>query len=444
MTDERLKIRLNDILIWAFAFWPFLWGCWGVFRVPGYFHGLALTSIMLFALTALCLIAHPRFSFRIFGPWVLFLIVILIENAREMTYQFKSDFAVMVCCVLFCMSMAVGKINKKMILRCLFWCGLVIVVSVIADKATGVCRSGFFGLYRPGVVALKRQMDGTAGLVLFTGTAGNYIFNGLAAFAAIILMKKEKNWILSWSVIGLFALSAVLIQKRGFLLDFVAGILFLMLLGFRKEKAARINVSRMIWTVILIGAALIGFYVLYRFIPLVHSSVDALAGRFSGEDATLSTLNGRQQLYTLAFRLFKGHRLTGIGWGCYRQHSIGVFGGTSDYTYATHNVYIQLLCETGVAGLAAFLAAVGNILIAASYRYRKLVLTDPDSEERVITGAGIFLQVFFLAYCMSGNPLYDYNFVVSYFIGVLLTLTVPEAKESKARESGHSYILKRT
>ena len=45
---------------------------------------------------------------------------------------------------------------------------------------------------------------------------------------------------------------------------------------------------------------------------------------------------------------------------------------------------------------------------------------------------------------MSGNPLYDYNFVVSYFIGVLLTLTVPEAKESKARESGHSYILKRT
>ena len=149
-------------------------------------------------------------------------------------------------------------------------------------------------------------------------------------------------------------------------------------------------------------------------------------------------------MFRAAYGSVAGHRLTGIGWGCYRQHSIGVFGGTSDYTYATHNVYIQLLCETGVAGLAAFLAAVGNILIAASYRYRKLVLTDPDSEERVITGAGIFLQVFFLAYCMSGNPLYDYNFVVSYFIGVLLTLTVPEAKESKARESGHSYILKRT
>ncbi len=445
MTDERLKIRLNDILLWSFAFWPFLWSCWGLFRLPSYIHGISVTSMMLYALALFFLRVQPRIPIGIFGPWILFLVVIAAENARGMTVQFKRDFPVMICGVLIGMILATQELNRKMVLRCLFWCGLIIALSVIADTVTGVFRGGFFGLFRAEVTAAKSRMTGTGGLVLYTGTAGNLIFNGLTAFAAIILMKKEKkNWILWWGVIGIFALSAVLIQKRGFLLDFAAGVLFLFILGLRKEKLARISVNRLLWTVLLILAGVTGFYVLYRFVPLVNSSVNALAGRFSGEDATLSTLNGRTQLYELAFRLFRSNKLTGIGWGGFRLRSTGVFDRMSDNTYAAHNVYIQLLCETGVIGLTAFLAAVGNVLLWACLRYRRLVLNEPDGEERVIVGAGIFLQVFFLAYCMSGNPLYDYNFLISYFIGVILTMPGREAKENTAVESRHSYILKRT
>ena len=98
------------------------------------------------------------------------------------------------------------------------------------------------------------------------------------------------------------------------------------------------------------------------------------------------------------------------------------FFGLADISYAVHSVYIQLLCETGIAGLVPFLLSAVSSLIYGMRKYRKILKSGKYIQEKVIVELGIAIQIFFLAYCASGNPLYDYNFCITYFIGIMLTL----------------------
>ena len=85
-----------------------------------------------------------------------------------------------------------------------------------------------------------------------------------------------------------------------------------------------------------------------------------------------------------------------------------------------HNVFLQLLCETGIIGFSVFLslfvyAIVQTIQLVVKSTKDLLRLSDKTKTVLVFS---LCYQVFFLAYCITGNPLYDLETVYIYILSV--------------------------
>jgi O-antigen ligase len=128
---------------------------------------------------------------------------------------------------------------------------------------------------------------------------------------------------------------------------------------------------------------------------------------------------GRSDLYALAFSLFKTSPLLGIGWGKYK-YIYAALNPLDIFTIQVHNVYLQLLCETGIFGFIIFVSAfiasfVFAVRLFVNYRKKKIELPENSS---YILMFSLFMQTFFLLYCFTGNPLYDFQMLYPYLMSV--------------------------
>lgn len=96
--------------------------------------------------------------------------------------------------------------------------------------------------------------------------------------------------------------------------------------------------------------------------------------------------NGRSDLWTVAWRMVEDHPLEGVGLGNYvvrsREYALRRPGALTfseliivDKPLVTHNLYLQMLAELGVVGLALLLGVIGWCLragLAASRRFERL------------------------------------------------------------------------
>lgn len=390
----------------------------------------------LWGMTALMIVASGRFKLSFLFTWFLFIGVVIAESIAH-PFAVVYDVSVILCGALFCILVKGSQVNYRRIVKCLTVCGLIVSLCVIIDTSTGLFRVYLIDLYTNWAKSMKLGLQRSGGILLQTGSAGGYIYSGVAAYITLRRINgKGLKRIDCWIAIAMFGLSALMIGKRGFILDSALAILFIKVIQIRKKDLLRYKIRR-----ILQGAAwvlLIAFVVivLYWQVDIVRESVDAMIERFASEDGSYS---GRTDLYLFAFTLFRGHYLKGIGWGQYRKKTTGFFG-VADATYAAHNVYIQLLCETGILGLCAFLIAAVSALVFVVKKYRKMLHTGSTGPGKAVMELGCFLQVFFLAYCMHGNPLYDYNFCITYFMGILLTVITVPGRVSRA--SIHKGLLR--
>ena len=119
--------------------------------------------------------------------------------------------------------------------------------------------------------------------------------------------------------------------------------------------------------------------------------ITAFIGRFSGPNIT----TGRDVFYENAISDFsQGSVLNYIfGKGTASAYLINETG--------LHNVYLQILYDHGILGIILYaLFFFLNLRNAVQNRFFY----------------SMCLQIMFLAYCMSGNPLYDYYFFLPYLI----------------------------
>lgn len=417
ITEKKRTINLYDLLLCCFAVWPFLWNVWGVLRFTASIS-VSAPIYILCGITIAMLFLSVRIKVSFLFSWFLFLGVIVAESMSRLG-AIKMDWFVILCGAMICILMMQREADYKLILKYLYIVGLVVSVAVVLDNVFGLFKEGLIDLYTEESKAVKLRLAATGGILPHTASAGCFIYSGLAAYIGLTEEKGRKlNGINSLVTIGIFSLAALLIQKRGFILDVAIVIVLIRIFQLQREDLRTVKIQgqlRKTASVILIAILLV---VVYNKVPLVHDSVDSLIDRFTSDDDTYS---GRTELYSLAFSLYTGHELTGIGWGVFRLNTVGFFG-RADVSYAVHNVYIQLLCETGIIGLISFLIPVIVSLLYAIKKYRRIAKNRIVSLEKTSVETGLFLQLFFLGYCMTGNPLYDYNFCITYFIGVLLTL----------------------
>jgi O-antigen ligase len=146
---------------------------------------------------------------------------------------------------------------------------------------------------------------------------------------------------------------------------------------------------------------------------------------------------GREQLRVQAVEYFKSNPLLGIGWTNYKN--LFLLRKTH-----VHNIYYQLLCESGIIGFAIFIF----FFISSFFRtIKKIALADDESFEYSWLLLSLYIQIYFLLYGISGNPLYDIEETILYFFAVGISMlpmldNIKQENDLRAirHESGYSDI----
>ena len=117
--------------------------------------------------------------------------------------------------------------------------------------------------------------------------------------------------------------------------------------------------TKAFWLSIGILVAISVSYVGYMLFPRLFAVID----RFS----TDNLLTDRQYLWHEALVMFNDNPLFGSGFGAY-PHKLSVTIDTVEVTYLNaHNIYLQLLAETGIIGFICFIIPMLISLINTSY-----------------------------------------------------------------------------
>lgn len=181
--------------------------------------------------------------------------------------------------------------------------------------------------------------------------------------------------------------------------------------------------SRVLWKRIFVVAvvALILFLLLFSFwdilieIPLFSRINASIRNLVNGTNTEL-----RGPLYSLAWSHFREKPLFGIGWGNFRYTVTGTV--TRDTEFEVHNVYLQLLSETGVIGFLLIAIPLIALLIITIIHVRRMKEVDKDSWFALLSYS-LMYQTFFVLYGFTENPLYNPSYLMMYFFSVSITLS---------------------
>ena len=154
---------------------------------------------------------------------------------------------------------------------------------------------------------------------------------------------------MAWPIAGLIGLAMIMGGSRGGLLALAVGLWTFALAG----KTFGIRLRNMVVAMVAIGLA--GWGALQS--PLMQRRIQLAAqGNFAG----------RQEIFPAAFQLFKNRPLT--GWGASNQYMLAVRLGLPPalhLTRDTHNLFLEVLTSTGLAGAIPFLTGLGLCCLGA-------------------------------------------------------------------------------
>ena len=254
-----------------------------------------------------------------------------------------------------------------------------------------------------------------SGLTTHWTANGIYICVGLlpTACAAFFMKgtKREKNlWILLFLSM---AISLLLSAKRGHTIFAIASI-FATYYFYRSDRPY----SRVINIVFAAIASVALFLVVASFIPGVMNVLNRFMEFSVGGDIS----NGRDNLQSDILTYVRNKPLLGNGW-LYFPYENRVWNGQ----YA-HNVYLQLLCDTGIVGFLIYIGFFLNCLFQSvstlvRVRKKRAGYTVTNTDEWILCSS-VCYQIFFLLYCATGNPLYDMNCCFPYYMMCAAALSI--------------------
>lgn len=171
---------------------------------------------------------------------------------------------------------------------------------------------------------------------------------------------------------------------------------------------------------------------LFLFIVLSTASVfqTTLTRIIAQENADV--FSGRIIIWEPMWRDFLSSPFIGSGWGAFRYNYSYLMMGNDRMTDG-HNVYLQLLYETGILGFLA-IGSLFFISFRKTYQLYRIIQKDPffQASEKELMLFSVSMQLFFLMYCMTGNPLYDFIIFFPYIFACSVPITVKYNRERKA------------
>lgn len=398
---------------------------------------LALDICLLLSAAAffLHIITNRRFAYKSFGlelAWAPFFALFYIHS---LIYGVANWTLLVVYTLLFmCMYAAAGERSwvksclKTLVAFAVFHAFCTIVFWLVPALYPPVKSAFFSGSYM--------ARDYRSGFTAHYSTNSIYLSLGLVCWCCGLVGSWKKARFKD-SILGLILLLALfLTTKRGPLVASVAAIVISYLFVNRKKLT-----GTMFKTLAVAAIAVIAVGVFATFVPAVQATLE----RFI-ELSDDGTGNGRSYLYECAWSMFHANPLLGCGWGTYSKYvattSLGaMYSNLGFSSMSAHNVYLQLLAETGVIGLISFVfPAFVSIFVAMHH-------SESQVEERLYGDsfclwACLGMQVYFLIYCFSGNPLYDPQCYIPYFISCVAVFAICGSDKMilNDREGFHGYL----
>lgn len=239
-----------------------------------------------------------------------------------------------------------------------------------------------------------------------TGQIGTNAFN-ITIFIAIsfcflLFFKKNKPTFAVCVVIGVVCL--MLTQKRGLFLGTLFSMIFVF---FLYAKYFNKNILSILPKIIAVLAILM---IVISVIPETDIIFQRLAR---------GGLSGREDRYEKMLELFCENPLLGIGFGVFSS----VNGGMT-----AHSDYLRTLCEVGILGFSIFMSALIYSLwscVRHLIKYSSYTLLQNRKTPLVAMFFSIYMQMFYLIYAFSGNPLSSYDQLFMYFLCLALGHFVP-------------------
>jgi O-antigen ligase len=255
--------------------------------------------------------------------------------------------------------------------------------------------------------------------------ATHYSQNGIYLAIGVIVFSTD---LFSRSKIKIFSIVSILVMifalllttKRGVLLFSVVAILFAWFICNEKRI-----VSKSIKLISFILIALLLLYYLSTFIPELQDTYNRFFDN-SSDDIT----SGRLQLWQFALQLFYAHPIIGTGW-----HSFPIiYRGYTGIDMEAHNVFIQLLSETGIVGfvfvLSMFIAML-RLTFSIINKVRFGLINLPENYKQALFFS-LTYQIFFLCYCITGNVLYDISTFISYMFSCSIAFSLKKYAMQKS------------
>lgn len=345
--------------------------------------------------------------------WLLSLIPILFNSYSIKIGEYGFTI-IWVILILYMFSYKNTKDYNNIINVILFFSMIYIITTILFNITYFPILLQFATIYSGGLESGTVQV---AGITSHYSHNAMYICIGLIiAISKYMANKNKKN--LLYFCISLIAL--LLTQKRGPLLAVGIACIIFVILNYKEILRKRG------YTVLFSGLAmLILIYIMYIIFPELFKVFE----RFKGDNL----LTNRQYLWAEAWKMFCENPIFGIGWGGY-IHRLNIEISSVHVTYMfCHNIYLQILAETGIVGLTILLYLMFNTLL-------KTIKLLKDKKDYIIYFSVIY-QLFFLIYGISGNPLYDKQMLVPYFIAISYTQYIfLLEKEKEKNESWNNNI----
>lgn len=251
----------------------------------------------------------------------------------------------------------------------------------------------------------------TAGVTDHYSTNGMVLANALVisfSYAFVDSTDKKKS-IAKWIVVILAFVALLLTGKRAHLMfGFISIIAVYIVFQWRAK-------NRYFKYFVIAFILLISFFLLQSFSPTFNNFID----RFSNMNDDIN-VTGRYVFWAAAMANFWKHPIFGIGWFGFRN----LIAPSVNYSGHCHDIYVQLLCETGIIGVLLFYTFFTFSLICAVKFARYTIKNELDFQkgDRLLSIFSLGYQIYFLLYGITGNPLYDaYNYPV-YFVACCISI----------------------
>lgn len=245
-------------------------------------------------------------------------------------------------------------------------------------------------------------------------TNGMVLATGLMICVNEILTKgvhRNKGWrnnkiLMLTTIFLLYAL--ILSSKRAPLIASILAISFTYIVSSSK------GMNKKIISLSILGALL---FFTYEFLLPHIPGLSTIADKFqSTSESDGGVLQGRMDLWTVAFNMIETAPIFGHGFGSYSYLTEDM----DMFTTSTHNYYLQAFAELGIIGvflyITAFFLAIRLTIKTLRWMVKHSAIV--TSIDRLVICVSLSIQIFVVLYNLSSSAMIYYNITFPYFISV--------------------------